>query len=284
MHVVIRFIGLILLYQAEAGGPHHAIIPQWEKGDRECKFEIMEHRPFIRVSTKQGGVANDKQWPKFKDCDPGLDCAVYRIPDGSTLSIETGFAAASHARDPVPCLVPDFTSEEIAGPNPELHPDALTKRSAVDYVLPAGHLTANQFRNDQIYSELTLAAPSRSTASKITVVATPRKGVEGKKHVLVLKPGTTVDIVSAPPDHAVMDYNAELDDENTTEMTRKGHFFFLRKLLNVEKDKDCNLIADEAPDTCGNICRNRKGHCSGSGQTVNLGCGNGRRTPPPTSE
>jgi hypothetical protein len=276
MYVVIRFIGLILFYQATAQGPQHAIIPQWQPNDKFCDFAIMEHRPWIRVSTKYGGVADDSKWPKYKDCNTGVDCVVYRIPDGSTLMIEPGFVPTTTTNEEIPCLVPDFRSEQLVA-DPQLHPDALTSRSAVDYVLPPGHLTASQFLNDNIYTQLTLPPPTKGTTAKIRVVATPRNG--GKPKILVLKPGTTVDIVSAPPTHVVMDYNTILHDPDATDASMKGHFFFLHKLLNApDSPQNCKPIPDEAPANCGNQVRvhDKKVNVK---QTLGVGCGNGRISP-----
>jgi len=275
MHVVIRFIGLILFYQATVGGPQHAIIPQWQKNDKFCDFAIMKHRPWIRVSTKYGGVADDSKWAKSKDCDPGLNCVVYRIPDGSTLTIEPGFVPDTTANEAVPCFVPDFRTEHLVA-DPQLLPGALTSLSAVDYILPPGYLTAAQFLNDNIYTTLTLPPKPGSKVTNIRVIATPR---HGKPKILVLKPGTTVDIVSAPPAHVVMDYNTILNDPNATDASAKGHFFFLHKLLNApDSPQNCKVIPDVAPASCGSQVRNHKPAVN-LGATLGLGCGNGAISP-----
>lgn len=282
MDFVIRFIGLMLFYQAGSGAPQHAIIPRWDEQQHTfCQFKVMEHRPFIRVSTKNKTIVNDSKWPEKKKCDAGLDCVVYAIPTGTTLTIEPGFISplgAGQASNDIPCLVPDFRTEKLVS-NPELHPDALTTRSATDFVLPPGFLLSDQFKNDQIYTRLTIPAPKGAPKKNIRIVATPRAGVSGEERVLVVKAGTTIDILSAPPDHAGMDYNTEMKEENPDEAMLKGHFFFLHHLLNVDTTKmeNCKYIPDIGPASCGKPRRNHRG--IGLGQTMNLGCGNGRLSP-----
>jgi len=270
MDIIIRFIGLILLYQSP--GPHRAIVPQWVAAENDhadvnfCSFPIDEHRPYIRVSKL--AVVDDSKWRKTADCDPGLDCVVYRIEDGTTLSIDFGGEVQARAKQPVPCFVPDLVRDHLVD-RAVLRDDVLSTRSATDYVLPNGPLAAKQFANDQIYVMLTVPVAVAKPPKPVRIIAKNRKdgSVAGE---LQVKAGATIDILDVSPHHAVMDYNTIRHDGQVTELELKGHAYFMRKLIDNPDPNVCGLIPDVAPETCGSLVRN---HLADLGTTQDLGCG-----------
>ncbi len=270
MDIIIRFIGVILLYQSP--DPHRAIIPRWDNADNEpallqqnfCGFRIQEHQPYVRVS--KFAVLNDSKWPKYKDCEPGLDCVVYTIPDQTSLSIDFGGSPTMTTKEPVPCFIPDLEKEHMVE-KAVLHKDALAKRSTTDYVLPNGHLVARQFANDQIYTMLTVPVAVARHPKPVRVLAISRKDGSVLRE-LRIQAGATIDILDVPPHHAVIDYNTINHDQHFTELDMKGHAFFVRKLL--DNPVGCALIHNNAPESCGSLKRN---HFADLGTTQDLGCG-----------
>jgi hypothetical protein len=264
MDIFVRFIGLMLLVQAHPGGPYQAIIPKWEQTDRFCNVNIMRHAAYIRVQSDNKQVVDDSKWPK----DPAVcdKCILYPIAVESTLTIDGGFTpAAGVTPAQLPCFVPNLRKEKLVH-DATLHKDALTTRSIADYQIASGQLSAFQFKNDMIFLVQKIPAPQGSTAHNITVTAQPRVG--GTPRVLVVAPGTTIDIIDLPPQFAGGDYELE-----STDSTMNGHFFFLHKLLAKENpNTDCNLVPRNAPSGC--IPRLRD-HKPGGGVTLNLNCGPG---------
>jgi len=266
MDIFIRFIGLMLIVQLQANGPYHVIIPKWEAGDKFCGVQIMEHAAFVRVSTANGQVHNDAAWSEKKDCDTGLNCRTYEVPVESTVTIDGGFTPVTPASAvTLPCFVPHLKKEKLVKDD-TLHKNALKTLSIADFEIPRGELTANQFSNDMIFVAARLEAPQGTTLHEITVTATPRAG--GTPRVLVLAPGTLIDLIDLPRIYAGGDYDAE-----THNPAMNGHFFFLDKLLaNFNPSTDCNTVPGVSPGNCKPHIRDHKG---GSGATLNLSCGPG---------
>jgi len=279
MDVWIRFIGLMLFYQAHANAPYHVIIPKWDH-DNICQTCIMEHTPFVRIG--QGDVLNDSQWTEKKECTTEQHCTLYLVPDGSTLSVEPGFKSAMKDPDTLPCLVPNFKREKLVG-IARLHPDAFTTRSAADFTLPNGKFFAHQFgvKPDgtpmdtnkgacgPIFVALRVPAPAGATDAKVLIIATPRSG--GTPHVLIVKAGTVIDIMNVPPTHALMSDDIVEKDPDTN---LQRHFFFLHKLLDDDALDRENPTANCKPiplHPAGCKARCKTGH----GVTHSLGCGPG---------
>lgn len=291
MFVVVHFIGLMLLVQLQPNGPYHAIVPKWVSGEKFCKQEIMKHAAYIRVDTTiSSPVVDDSKWPGVKDCDPGVNCRLYPITTESTLKIDFGFTPVAAKIPTLPCFVPHLKKEGLVSTG-KLHKDALTTQSILDYEIPAAELRDGQFEpNDMIYVTAFIQAPgpqpsalrptmkslsaararqAKSVPKNITVTATPRNG-GGQPLVLVLKPGTGIDVIDLPEKYAGGPYNVEINDPDMN-----YHFFFLHKLLDIKKEdpqKDCFLVPSFAPKGCTPYRRNHK---TGSGTTLNLNCGPG---------
>jgi hypothetical protein len=259
MDIYVRFIGLIMLYHATSGGPYDAIIPKYLPGETMCigqTANIVSHAAFIRVSDSQVKKKLTTWQGLPTSCDSGLGCTVYEIPDDSEITVTSDdFDPERYVTRKLPCLVPNFLTENIVD-HPQLHPDALTTRSTAHMHIPAGELTAYQFDNDRVFVALHIKNRS-SSANDIRVTATPRHG--GPPSVLVLAPGTLVDILNMPPTHAVKDYEKPLNDDTYNEQ-----FFFLYKLL--AGSHKCQACKDTPAGSCSP--RVHKG-------PNNLGCGDG---------
>jgi hypothetical protein len=288
MGFIVHFIGLMLIVQLQPNGPYHAIIPKWVSGEKFCKQDIMEHAAYIRVETTiTNPVVDESKWPGGKDCDPGVKCRLYPITTESTLTIDGGFKPVVTKPPVLPCFVPHLKKEGLVSTG-KLHKDALTTQSILDYEIPTDELVSEQFDpNDMIYVKASIVAPAprpparptmksvararaeqtRSTPKNIIVTAKPR--TSGQPLVLVLKPGTTIDVIDLPKKYAGGPYNVEINDPNMD-----FHFFFLHKLLDIKTEvpnKDCYLVPAFAPIGCS---PNRRSH-KGNGTTLNLNCGPG---------
>lgn len=271
MSIWIRLIGLFMFYQSGAHAPYHAIAPKWEQGDdvghKYCDNNILQHAAYLRLPTDRGHVIDDSKWPDKKDCDQGLNCAAYPIPDGSTITIDPGFALdTSKATDTLSCFMPNLTTEGLIT-HPKLRADALTSLSATDFVLPAGRLFVHEFKNDNIFTALKIQVPEGVTVSQIRIIATPHSGSAADRREIVVSPTTIIDITDVPMDHAGMDYEKKLMIPGEG---NKGHFFFFQKLLD-HPDK-CKVFPDLAPESCPPP--RLRNHESGQGTTYNAGCGN----------
>ena len=181
MTIFIRFVGLIMIYQASVGAPYRAIIPKWDSIliDKFCNVTIMEHATYTRVASGKDTFGNDhivddSKWPKEKDCDPGQNCSLYRIATPSSLTVTAGFTAVPTLTPPVmPCRMPQLGKEGIV-PNPKLHPQVLTTRSIADMQIKFGRLDVQQFKNDSMFTTLAIDAPQGTSPQDIHIVATPR--------------------------------------------------------------------------------------------------------------
>lgn len=279
MDVWIRFIGLILLYQAAPDAQYRAILPKWNN-DTICERTIVKHEPFIRVGTGRDQIVDDSQWPEKEPCDDDLDCIAYAIPVNTTLTIETGFQSARAKPDTLPCLVPEFRRERLVT-NPTLHDDALTTRSTATYTVPNGELFAHQFDNAAIFAALKVPAPAGAVHQNIRIIATPRNDPRAAAHVLEVKPGTVIDILNVPSDQATEDYDhiPSAEEMELHPHRPEDHFFFLHKLLNAtSSEEDCNFFPLVAQGTCeGPRVRlvQNENQALGPGTSHGLGCGPG---------
>jgi hypothetical protein len=272
MDIFVRFIGLILIYQASAGQPYRAIIPKWDMGETFCTHTIMEHAGYVRIENGHV-IAADTTWPKDKDCDPGQPCELYRILDGTTLKIDGGFTPVTGLTPAtLPCFAPHIEKEGLVR-TPSLHPDALTTRSVADFTISSGEVWVHQFEfkgmgvrgNDSIFTALKIKAPPGTPAQSVKVIAEPRGG--GTPLVLTVRQNTIIDIVNLPVLHAGEDYETQA---HVNDPALEGHFFFIHKLLSgVVEPRDCNDVPARAPVTCMPRLRD---HVN-SGVTHNLGCG-----------
>jgi hypothetical protein len=268
MPIWIRFIGLILLYRANANSPYQAIIPYYDK-DKDatyCGNQIMEHIGYIRVATGRGNLVDDTGWPKDKDCDAGLNCAVYGIPVGSTLTINAGFTPDPKHQGTLSCLMPDARAEKLYT-NPVLRPEAFTTLSRAVFELPPGDLYVEQFRNDQIFTELRVFPQAGVQPGNIEIVATPRLGIVGHSLRLIVTPTTIVDVLNVPESYAGMDYDTVRQSANPY-----GHFYFFQKLFDLPR-QECKAPAGLAPESCSKP-RLVRDHSGGQGATHDIGCGN----------
>jgi hypothetical protein len=283
MDVWIRFIGLILLYQAQTNGPFEAIIPKWEH-DTLCERHIVKHMAYIRVThhndPSQDVVVSDAGWRGEKQvCPNNLHCVVYTIPEDTTLTIEPGFSSARATPDSLPCLVPDYGRENLVR-NPQLHPQALTTRATATYAIPNGEFFAYQFDSNAIFVALKVPAPAGAVQQNINIIATSRTQSTAVVDTLIVKPGTVIDIINVPPVQAVMDYETRtetmMDDTNHV-VDPSDHFFFLHKLLNVAAtaEADCKFFRPYADGNCkGTRIRRMRDHNTlGGGTTHGIGCG-----------
>jgi hypothetical protein len=267
MDIFIRFIGLMLIVQMNGTGPYHAIIPKWVENETFCdgQYKIMPHAAYIRVQNEVGQVKDDTKWTKDSDCDAILHCRLYKIPVDSTLAVDGGFTPTKPTNPPdLPCFVPHLKNEKLVTSD-ALHADVFKGLSIVDFEIPPGELSAGQFTaNDMIFVEARLQAPPGTKNHDITVTATPRDGSAAR--VLVVAPGTIIDLIDSPVDYAAKDYSTVISAK-----AMEGHFYFLRKLL-ADPGTVCKPVPGLPPAGC---MPNKRDHKGGPATTLNLQCGPG---------